>query len=125
MRFVFRMRALAPVLFVAGAMALAGDVAAQAPDAEREGIEFFEKKIRPVLVEKCFSCHSSEAPQLEGALSLETRAGLLKGGDQGKAVVPGDVEASLLIRAIRYTDRCRRRRRVSFRLRSWRILRRG
>jgi hypothetical protein len=82
-----------------------GDVVAQAPDAEREGIEFFEKKIRPVLAEKCYPCHSSEAPQLEGALSVETRAGMLKGGDQGKAVVPGDIEASLLIRAIRYTDK--------------------
>jgi hypothetical protein len=75
------------------------------PAADREGIEFFEKKIRPVLAERCYPCHSSEAPQLEGALSVETRAGLLKGGDQGKAVVPGDVEASLLIRAIRYTDK--------------------
>jgi hypothetical protein len=100
-----QMRILA-LFFVIPALLRGADSAqAQAPDADREGIEFFEKKIRPVLVEKCFSCHSSEAAQLEGGLSLETRASLLKGGDQGKAVVPGDVEASLLIRAIRYTDK--------------------
>jgi hypothetical protein len=87
------------------AILVSGSVFGEDPVADREGIEFFEKKIRPVLVEKCFSCHSSEAPQLEGGLSLESRAGLLKGGDQGKAVVPGDVEGSLLIRAIRYTDK--------------------
>src|SRR6188508_101476 len=79
----------------------AGAAVAEDSPADLEGIEFFEKKIRPVLIEKCYECHSSQSPQLEGSLSLETRTGLLKGGDQGKAVVPGDVEASLLIRAIR------------------------
>jgi hypothetical protein len=76
-----------------------------APADDAEGIAFFEKKIRPVLVERCYECHSSQAPQLEGSLSLETRDGARKGGDQGPAVVPGDPEKSLLIRAIRYSDK--------------------
>src|SRR5687767_5732246 len=85
-------------------LACAAVATAQDAAADREGIEFFEKKIRPVLVERCYECHSGKSKQLEGSLSLESRDGMLKGGDQGKAVVPGDVENSLLIRAIRYAD---------------------
>jgi hypothetical protein len=77
---------------------------AQERAADSDSIEFFEKKIRPVLVERCYECHSSHAKQLEGSLSLETRDALLKGGDQGPAVVPGDLDKSLLIKAIRFTD---------------------
>ncbi len=68
------------------------------------GAEFFEKKIRPVLVEHCFSCHSAKAEKLKGNLLLDSRAGLLKGGALGPAVVPGQPEKSRLIRAIRYKD---------------------
>ena len=71
---------------------------------DADGLNFFEKKIRPVLVEHCFKCHASEAKALEGSLSVESREGLRKGGDQGPAIVPGDLDQSLLIRAIRYTD---------------------
>src|SRR5215831_17609566 len=72
------------------------------PDAA--GLEFFEKKIRPVLVDRCYSCHSATAEKLKGNLHLDTREGTLKGGDLGPAVVPGDPERSLLIKAIRFTD---------------------
>jgi hypothetical protein len=75
-----------------------------AADPDQDGIEFFEKKIRPVLVERCYECHSSQAKQLEGGLSLETRQGMLAGGDRGPAITPGDAEKSLLIRAVRYND---------------------
>jgi hypothetical protein len=71
---------------------------------DREGIEFFEKKIRPVLVEKCFSCHSARQGKRKGGLSLDTRAEILRGGDRRPAVRPGDPEASPLIQAIRYAD---------------------
>ncbi len=74
------------------------------PKPDAEGLEFFEKKIRPVLVERCYECHSSQSKALEGSLSVETRAGLLKGGDQGPAVVLGDLDQSLIIRALRYDD---------------------
>ena len=66
--------------------------------------EFFERKIRPVLSENCFSCHSSEAKSLKANLLLDSLQGLLKGGDTGPAIVPGDPEKSLLVAAIRYED---------------------
>lgn len=76
---------------------------AEPPSAE--GLKFFETKIRPVLVERCYKCHSSEAvtsDELQGELLLDTRDAVRKGGESGPAVVPGDVQASLLIAAIRY-----------------------
>jgi cytochrome c553 len=69
-----------------------------------DGVEFFEKKIRPVLVDRCYSCHSAEAKKLKGNLYADTRDGLLKGGDLGPSVVPGDPDKSLLLKAIRYVD---------------------
>jgi hypothetical protein len=90
------------ILAVIGA---AGFSRADSPAAGGAGTEFFEKKIRPVLVEQCFECHSAGAKKLKGAFRLDSAAGMRKGGESGKpAVVPGDVENSLLIRAIRYSD---------------------
>ena len=66
--------------------------------------DFFENKIRPTLVTECYQCHSLKAPKLKGGLSLESRDATLKGGDAGPALVPGDPDASLLIKAVRYTD---------------------
>jgi len=66
-----------------------------------ESLEFFEKKIRPVLVERCFKCHGSKA---KGGLRLDGRPGMLKGGERGPAIVPGKPGASLLIEAIHYGD---------------------
>ncbi|HYE99806.1 MAG TPA: DUF1549 domain-containing protein, partial [Planctomycetota bacterium] len=85
-----------------GAPAGAQDKPASAPDAE--GIEFFEKKIRPVLVDACYSCHSPQAKSLKGGLRLDTRDTVLKGGDSGPSIVPGDPDKSLLIKAIRGAD---------------------
>ncbi|TAH37263.1 MAG: DUF1553 domain-containing protein [Planctomycetota bacterium] len=73
---------------------------AQEPDAE--GLEFFEKKVRPVLVENCYQCHSAQAKRPKGGMLLDTREGLRKGGDSGLAIVPGNPEASRLIEAVRY-----------------------
>jgi hypothetical protein len=70
----------------------------------RAQIEFFEKKIRPVLVEHCYQCHSAQAKKLRGELLLDTRAGLRKGGASGPAIVPGDPAASLLLKALRYEE---------------------
>src|SRR6516162_9396261 len=67
-------------------------------------IEFFENKIRPVLVEHCFRCHSSTAKKLKGGLLLDSREGILKGGESGPVIVAGKPEKSRLIQAIRYTD---------------------
>lgn len=69
-----------------------------------EDFEFFEQHIRPLLVDNCYKCHSATSEKVKGGLLLDTRDGLLKGGDTGPAVVPGDPEKSLLIKAVRYGD---------------------
>lgn len=66
--------------------------------------EFFERRIRPVFVENCYECHKAGARKLGGNLLLDSRAGLIKGGDTGPVITPGDPEASLLIHAVRHTD---------------------
>jgi hypothetical protein len=68
-------------------------------------IEFFEKKIRPALVEHCYKCHSESAEKIKGGLVLDTREGIRRGGDSGPAIVPGNLEESVLIQAIRYRDK--------------------
>jgi hypothetical protein len=76
-----------------------------AEEPTREELRFFEAKIRPVLVKHCYECHSSEAllnDKLENELLLDTKAGIRKGGESGPAVVPGELETSLLIKAIRH-----------------------
>ncbi len=66
--------------------------------------EFFESKIRPVLVKHCYECHSAEGKGIQGGLRLDTQAAVQQGGDSGPAVVAHNVEASLLISALRYED---------------------
>jgi len=68
------------------------------------GLEFFEKRIRPVLVERCYECHSV-SKKTKGGLTLDTREATLRGGDSGAVIVPGDPEKSLLIEAVRYKNR--------------------
>jgi uncharacterized protein DUF1553/uncharacterized protein DUF1549/cytochrome c len=72
-------------------------------DLEQD-LAFFESKVRPVLVEHCYECHGAPKKRPKGGLRLDTRAGWELGGDSGPALVPGDAEASRLVRAIRYTD---------------------
>jgi hypothetical protein len=104
---------LSPSIALAGALTAlwAGfprtglNAAEQAPSAEQ--ITFFEQHIRPALSEHCYSCHSEGAQsegKLKGGLFLDTRAGVLKGGDSGPAVVPGKTAESLLVKAIRWED---------------------
>ena len=69
-----------------------------------EQAKFFETKIRPVLMTTCSKCHSHTAEKVKGGLFVDSREGLRKGGDTGPAVVPGNLDESLLITAIRYTD---------------------
>ncbi len=66
--------------------------------------QFFENKIRPVLANNCYKCHSAQAEKVKAGLLLDSREATLKGGENGPAVVPGDLEKSLLIKAVRYTD---------------------
>lgn len=94
-----------PLVCLALAAALLSHTAPQtvsrADDAE---IEFFEAKIRPVLVKHCYECHSADSKQPGGGLLLDHRQGLRRGGDSGPAIVPGKPEVSLLIKAIRRQD---------------------
>ncbi len=78
--------------------------AAEKP-ATADGLAFFEKKIRPVLADKCYKCHSATSEKIKGGLLVDTREGIRAGGDSGHAVVPGDVKSSLLIKALRYEDK--------------------
>ena len=75
----------------------------RAPAADSDS-EFFEKKIRPLLVTHCSECHSADAKKLGGGLLLDSRDGVRKGGDSGAAIVLGKPDESLLIKAVRYTD---------------------
>jgi len=76
-------------------------VASDATEPTPAGVEFFEAKVRPVLVASCYPCHSAEK-KVRGGLQLDSREALLKGGDSGPAVVPGDPEKSRLIEVVRY-----------------------
>lgn len=67
-------------------------------------LQFFETKIRPVLVKSCYACHSEDAEDSQGGLLVDSREGIRRGGDSGSAVVPGNLSASLLISAIRYSS---------------------
>jgi hypothetical protein len=69
-----------------------------------EGLELFESKVRPVLVEKCHACHGPKAEKLKGGLRVDLRELLIKGGDSGPALVPGRPGESLLLRAVRHLD---------------------
>src|SRR6266542_1193340 len=78
---------------------------AQANRGTPEQIAFFEQRIRPLLVNHCYECHSRSAKKLRGELALDSRAGVRKGGASGSAIVPGQPDASLLIKAIRHDDK--------------------
>jgi hypothetical protein len=67
-----------------------------------DGMDFFERHIRPVLVERCYECHSGQADEIKGGLRVDSRDAIRRGGDTGPAVVPDDADASLLVEAILY-----------------------
>jgi Protein of unknown function (DUF1553)/Protein of unknown function (DUF1549)/Planctomycete cytochrome C len=89
------------ILFALCALLIAGPAFAQDKAAQ---LEFFEKKVRPVLVQHCYECHSAKAKRVRGGLLLDSRSGMLEGGDLGPAIVPGDPAKSRLIEAIRYMN---------------------
>ncbi len=92
---------------VAATLALSGSLRAAAPatPAIAAGdLAFFESKIRPLLIDKCYKCHSKESDKIRGGLYLDTREALFQGGNTGPAVVAGKPDESLLIQAVRYKD---------------------
>ncbi len=93
-----------PRSFLLAVLIASGSSVASAAEPDPSGSDFFEAKIRPVLVEHCYSCHSVEAAgkkKLKGDLQLDTKASTLRGGETGPALVPGKPAESLLIKAIR------------------------
>jgi cytochrome c553 len=101
-------RCIQPIPIVALFLCLAASMArAEAPlptTPDPADVEFFEKKIRPLLVEHCYECHSAKSEELQGELLLDTRTGLLKGGVTGAGVVAGEPDKSLIIEAVRYKN---------------------
>ena len=96
------------MIVLAATFACAADMPAQpavTPAAiSAADLQFFETRIRPVLSEQCYKCHSHQADRVKGKLMLDSRDALLLGGATGPAIVPGKPDESLLIQAIRYTD---------------------
>ncbi len=72
--------------------------------SDTDGLTLFETRIRPLLVQHCYRCHSGTTASPESGLRLDTREGLLTGGDRGPAIVPGHPEESLLLSAISHID---------------------
>ena len=72
--------------------------------ADEDPYRFFEARVRPLLIQHCYSCHSQEAEKSKGGLLLDSQAGWRQGGDSGPALVPEKPEESLLLRAVGYDD---------------------
>jgi len=92
-----------PETILTTALLLSAAQAAE-PAPEPAQIEFFEQKIRPVLVEYCFECHSTQAETVEGGLLLDNRASIARGGESGAVVIKGDPDRSRLIIALTHAD---------------------
>ncbi len=90
------------IVFLSAVLWIQADLSTAQDSIAPKQLEFFEKKIRPVLVKHCYSCHSKDTKSVKGGLVLDTSEGIRAGGDSGHSVVPGDLEASLLMEAIRY-----------------------
>jgi len=71
---------------------------------DRDGVQFFEAKIRPVLIKHCYECHAADSKSLKGGLLVDSAAGLRAGGDSGPAIIAGQSEDSLLLQALRYEN---------------------
>ncbi|MDP6442935.1 MAG: PSD1 and planctomycete cytochrome C domain-containing protein [Pirellulaceae bacterium] len=99
-RISFRPNERLIVAALAALSLLASTAAAKEPTPQE--LDFFERRIRPALIEHCYECHSSKAEKIKGGLNLGSREGLRRGGETGAAIVPGAPRKSLLLEAIRY-----------------------
>lgn len=94
-----------PLAITILALSSAPVFAAATAEPTKEQSEFFENKVRPILKENCYKCHSVEQGKSKGGLTLDTKTGTLKGGENGAVIVPGDIEKSSLVKAITYLDK--------------------
>jgi hypothetical protein len=100
------LKAMRPLIFAITLMVSCLGVFGNASGQQfsKDQLAFFEQKIRPLLVERCYECHSADAKESKGGLRLDSREGILIGGDSGPAVVEGIPEQSLLVTAVHYRD---------------------
>jgi hypothetical protein len=98
-----RITPLAAVVFSALALVVLR-IPASADPPTPESVEFFEKKVRPILADHCYACHSAASKTSLGGLRLDSHEGLLKGGDRGSELTPATPEKSRLLTAIGYQD---------------------
>ncbi len=98
MNYSFRLLSAIASLIAAMSPAVADEQIA----ADAAKVEFFENQIRPVLVKHCYACHAAGAKEIKGGLLVDSRSGLIVGGDSGTAIVPGAPDESLLIQALRH-----------------------
>ena len=101
MRVVRIIKLIRPTMVIA-LVVLSSWTSAEENQASPQAIEFFEKKIRPILVERCVECHGPE--EQSGGLRLDSVSAIQTGGDQGPPFQPTDLDHSLLIKAVRFTD---------------------
>ncbi|MDB4775613.1 hypothetical protein OAG62_00665, partial [bacterium] len=99
-------------LGIGGVVSISGGVSTTEADddsvqtqVDAVGIEFFERKIRPILLEHCLDCHGEDPEALKGGFDLSHAAGTLAGGESGVAIIPGDPEGSALFQAVSYADK--------------------
>lgn len=98
-------RALVVLAVLAAATsACHGTSMAESPQFTVQDLDFFEKRVRPLLIQRCFECHSSKTEKLKGGLMLDSRDAIFRGGDSGPAAVSEDIERSLLLKALGYDD---------------------
>ena len=95
------------IVLIANFFGVFSAVAVDTATPSAEQLEFFENAVRPLLADKCYRCHSTKAEEkgkLKAGLFLDSRAGLLKGGDSGSALTPGDPSKSFLVEAVNYRN---------------------
>lgn len=86
---------------VAASVGLPVTTASEVEDRE-DGLQFYESKVRPLLIQHCYPCHSKDAKEVQGGLRVDSRQGLFEGGDSGPAIVEGDPKSSLLVSAVKH-----------------------
>ena len=98
-----RIKTLATIAMALTAFPVAANDAVPSTAPSPAALDYFEKKVRPLLVENCYNCHSADN-KAAGGLRVDDRNGLLQGGGRGAAVVPGDPERSVLLKAVSHAD---------------------